>query len=224
MKVLGNPSAMNSVMRDKIESIVIDRGSESMRHRLVTSCNINGTIDLLDCGMSLREQRANLGANVNYVTLDILEDIKPNYLVDICDTKSMSMVRKKFDKISCFSILEHCYNPITASENLFRLLKDGGKIYGYVPFLFPRHSPQDLSYQDYFRFTRDSFAILFPRAKEIIVRPDRGRLGTSLMVLTLRYKHSLEKRIPLLANKINKIMSNGNNGFQTSGYEFLITK
>lgn len=224
MKVLGNPKVTNENLRKKVFEIVIETDSSSMRQRLVEDCKTKEKKDVLDCGMSIRNEVSNLGANVNYFTLDILEDLKPDYLVDICDTKSMIKIRRKFHAISCFSILEQTYNPLLAAENLFRLLKDDGKIYGYVPFLYPRHSPEDLSYQDYFRFTRDSFAVLFPDASQIVVRPDRGRLGTSLLVLSMRYKHYFEKRIPSLANKVNRLMSNGNSKFQTSGFEFLITR
>ena len=134
----------------------------------------------------------------------------------------MNELNLKFNYVICFSLLEHCYDPFSAAKNLFYKLAPNGKIYGSAPFLFPHHGPTDLSYQDYFRFTRDSYALLFPEAKNITLYPLRGRLGTSLVVLTLKYRFIFERKFPSFAHLINKLISKGRNQLQSSGFAFVI--
>ena len=188
--------------------------------------NLSKEISVLDCGKSLRHFYTLAKEKFREVkTIDInkFEDY-PDIVVDICDSQKMEQFSNQFDAIACFSLLEHCYQPIDACENLFRSLKPGGKIIGSAPFLFPRHSPDNLEYQDYFRFTRDAYAVLFPKAARIELFPLRGRVTTSLNVLTTRYRFSLELRFPLLTRKLNKISSRGRQSLQTSGYGFIVEK
>jgi SAM-dependent methyltransferase len=181
---------------------------------------------VLDCGKSLREYFSHAQKKCReIVTIDINRfGDYPDYVVDICDPTEMKEFDERFDAISCFSLLEHCYQPFLACDNLFNSLKPGGKIIGSAPFLFPRHSPEDLSYQDYFRFTRDAYAILFPRAEHIKLFPLRGRVTTSLNVLTTRYRFTLERYLPSLTRSLNRIASEGKSSLQSSGYGFIVTK
>ena len=163
--------------------------------------------NVLDCGRSLRnyfDQASQVCSNI--VTLDINKFKEyPDWLIDICDINQVSKIPNRFDIIIAFNLLEHCYNPFAAAQNLKTLLKDsGGIIIGSAPFLFPHHGPENLSYQDYFRFTRDSYALIFPDAQSIELFAIRGRLATSLNVLTLRYRFIFEKNFRLIAKFVNK--------------------
>lgn len=181
---------------------------------------------VLDCGQSLREfwpEAKNRAFKA--VTLDINQFADyPDILADICDYDFLRKYENSFDLISCFSLIEHTYNPFWACGNLFSMCRPGGMIFGSAPFLFPRHSPEDLSYQDYFRFTRDSYALLFPNARSIELFPLRGRLATSLNVLTLKYRFILEKSSPKLSQLINRMLAKGNHALNSSGYGFIVTK
>ena len=179
---------------------------------------------VLDCGKSLREYHHQVKNRVKLLhTIDINKfSDYPDYLIDICDRKKMNKLLRKYDFIASFSLLEHCYDPISASANLFDSLKPGGVLIGSAPFLFPRHSPDDLSYQDFFRFTRDAYVILFPNASSIELWPLRGRVGTALNVLSTRYRFFFEKKFPSLARYLNKFGSEDRQSLQSSGYGFLI--
>ena len=195
-----------------------------LRKEFVSS--IGGEDQILDCGQSLREywpKARNKAATA--FTLDINRfDGYPDILADICDTQNLQQFRETFDYVSCFSLIEHTYNPFFACQNLFSMCKSGGRIYGSAPFLFPRHSPEDLSYQDYFRFTRDSYALLFPDAKSIDLFPLRGRLATSLNVLSLRYRFIFEKKYESMASLFSRVLSGGTHSLNSSGYGFIISK
>ena len=50
-------------------------------------------------------------------------------------------------------MLEHVPEPQLAVKEMHRVLRKGGKIFAYVPFLHGCHGVQN--YKDYYRFTRD---------------------------------------------------------------------
>lgn len=181
---------------------------------------------VLDCGKSLRNFYDPVKNKVHTLhTLDLNRyEGYPDFLIDVCDSKAMRKFRGNYDFISCFSLLEHCYNPLSASENLFNSLKNSGWLIGSAPFLFPRHAPDDLSYQDFFRFTRDAYAVLFPEAITIELWPLRGRVATSLNVLSTRYRFFFEDKSTRLARHLNRLSSQGRQGLQSSGYGFVIKK
>ena len=208
----------------KIKSIKMNEQVEEdeLRRRLLQM--VDSTSVVLDCGKYHREYQHQVKNNVKLLhTIDINKfSDYPDHLIDICDRKKMNELRRKYDFISSFSLLEHCYDPISASANLFDSLKPGGVLIGSAPFLFPRHSPDDLSYQDFFRFTRDAYVILFPNASSIELWPLRGRVTTSLNVLSTRYRFFFEIRFPSLARYLNRFGSEDRQSLQSSGYGFLI--
>lgn len=65
---------------------------------------------------------------------------------------------RRFGTIFCLSVLEHCTQPFTMSENLTRLLRPGGKLCISVPFAFQFHGFPS----DYWRFTHEGVKLLFP--------------------------------------------------------------
>ena len=186
---------------------------------------LSSSHSLLDIGESLRSDAKNAKSLCGiYKTLDLNEfENFPDYLGDICDPNLLDTLQERFDYVACFSLLEHTYQPFIACKNLVGLIRKGGQIYGSAPFLYPRHSPNNLSYQDYFRFTRDAYAVLFPDVNSIELYPMRGRLATSLLVMTSRYKTIIEHKYPRVTKWINARFSKGEHTLQTSGFEFIIT-
>ena len=226
MIVYGNPVGKNQTLITKIKSIVVKEivDESFLRDKALSLIEENDKV--LDCGRSLRDRYSLLvkrGINIDTLDLNVFENY-PDIQVDICDSKSMKNLANKYDFVICFSLIEHCYDPFLASSNLFKSLRRGGKIIGSAPFLFPHHGPEDLSYQDYFRFTRDSYALLFPDAHKITLYPLRGRLGTTLVIFSLRYRFDFEARFPKFSRWLNQKISKGRNRIQTSGFGFIIEK
>lgn len=89
-------------------------------------------------------------------------DIAPVYNADIVgDIHDLPLPDNSVDGIICYAVLEHVHNPIKAMEELYRVLKPGGKLFVYVPFLFYCHSHGDgHDYGDYWRFTHDTMNLL----------------------------------------------------------------
>lgn len=67
----------------------------------------------------------------------------------------------KFDHIDCCSVMEHCQRPWLMAENLLKAMKPGASILLQVPFVWRVHNYPG----DYWRFTLQSFDILFPGVK-----------------------------------------------------------
>lgn len=67
----------------------------------------------------------------------------------------------KFDHIDCCSVLEHCQRPWLMAENMIGAMNPGASILVQVPFVWRVHNYPG----DYWRFTIQSFDILFPRVE-----------------------------------------------------------
>lgn len=222
MIIVGNPSENNTRLINRIHKILKVESHSITLSPLYFSKELNAEMKVLDVGKSLRENFSlvsKLVSELHTLDLNVYENY-PDIQMDLCEN-TIIPGPLKYDVIFCFSLLEHCYNPIVASENLFKMLKPNSRIIGSVPFLFPYHCPNDLSYQDYFRFTKDSFVSLFPKATKIIVYPHRGRVGAALNIVSQRYKYLLEKKFPVTTNAINRIDLKRKSE-QSSGFHFEI--
>ena len=62
-----------------------------------------------------------------------------------------------FDSIIIFNVLEHCYAPWIAVENIYKWLKPGGKCFAMVPSSIRIHATP----KDYWRPLPDAFAWIF---------------------------------------------------------------
>ena len=226
MKVLGNPKAVNRSLIERVRKIRVEKVVAEDFLRLMVRDSVSAKSTILDCGQSLRNYANAVKENAKSVeTLDINEfGNYPDYLVDVCDERGMSFFAGKYDFVIAFSLLEHVYDPFKASANLFAALKPGGQLIGSAPFLFPRHGPVDLSYQDFWRFSRDSYAVLFPAASNITLFPLRGRISTAINVLTLRYRFSFEQRFKKISLRTNRLASRNGNELQASGYGFIVNR
>lgn len=222
---IGNPNYTNANLLAAINRIELKVRPSDVGIVEVLLNELSPSCSLLDIGQSLRHNTEITKSICElYRTLDLNQfDNYPDYLADICDPNLLVDLKERFDFVTCFSLLEHTYQPFLASQNLIGLVKKGGKIFGSAPFLYPRHSPTDLSYQDYFRFTRDAYAVLFPNVESINLYPMRGRLATSLLIFSSRYKTVIERKYPRITRWLNSRLLNGEQLLQTSGYEFIIT-
>ncbi len=79
--------------------------------------------------------------------VDILGDVHDSSIVD----------SDSFDSIIIFNVLEHCYAPWIAVENIYKWLKPGGKCFAMVPSSIRIHATP----KDYWRPLPDAFAWMF---------------------------------------------------------------
>lgn len=111
--------------------------------------------------------------STNYVELDYDIRYRPHIVGNI---QSLPFRAEAVDAIICNSVLEHVPEPQVAVREMYRLLREGGKIFVYVPFFFPYHGGQ--RYKDYYRFTKDAIEYMFQDFTEMEMVPVRGYFGT----------------------------------------------
>ncbi len=224
IKKIGNPEIYNQELISKINKLEIDlyyiKNKSDFRERVLN--NINYDDFILDIGKGMREKFSQIKSN-NIETLDVnqYEDY-PDIIFDLCDKLDDSL-HEKYDKIICLAILEHVYNPFLAVDNLKKMLKKNGSIYGYVPYLNYYHAPHDLKFQDYFRFSKDALTYLFKDFSNIKLFPVRGRFSTPLNIMFAgRWKKYIEKTSINIF--LDKFSSDEKNIKQCSGFNFIINK
>jgi len=107
----------------------------------------------------------------DYRRLDIDEETRPDILADI---KRIPLKPNTVDFIVCKSVLEHIDEPHKAVEEMRRVLKKGGLLYYYVPFMQRiHHLPHD-----YTRFTRFGLEHLFRKYSSIEVNANGGYVSS----------------------------------------------
>jgi len=222
-KKLGNPEKTNKKLISLINKIIINdfylKNSDDFRDLILRE--IRNEDIVLDIGKAMREKHSKINCK-SLQTLDVNDYGEyPDIICDICS--DVSELEKKYDKIICIAILEHVYDPFKAVDNLKKMLKNNGIIYGYVPYLYHYHAPDDLLFQDYFRFSKDALAYLFKDFRYVEIYPIRGRVSSSFNIMFAgRWKKYIEKTgINLL---LDKLSSNDKNFKQCSGFNFIIKK
>jgi len=222
-KILGNPSEINKKLISLIERIKINnfylKNRKDFRDQILNEIKPND--DVLDIGKAMRDKHQNIVCK-SLETLDVNDfGSYPDIICDICS--DVTDLQNKYDKIICIAILEHVYDPFRAVSNLRKMLKNNGIIYGMVPYLYHYHAPQDLKFQDYFRFSKDALAYLFKDFDTVELYPVRGRISSSLhMMFAGRWKNYMEKtNINIF---LDKFSSNEKNLKQCSGFNFIVKK
>ena len=219
---IGNPKEKNKELIKLIKNVQINqfylKNQKDFRDLILSNIQEGDTV--LDLGKGMREKFNMINCS-KLETLDVNEyDDYPDIICDLCGEINDDL-KNRYDKIICLAVLEHVYNPFKAIENITKLLKDGGKVYGMVPYLYHYHAPDDLKFQDYFRFSKDALSYLFKDFKEVELYPIRGKLSTSLNILLEgKWKKYIEKtKINIFFNKFfNKNLD------QCSGYNFILKK
>ena len=225
---IGNPDETNSKVKKIVSHLKIKEdflnNDNDFREFILKSINKNSAV--LDIGKSMRNKYEKIDVkNKNTLDLNKFQDY-PDFQLDLSDPSleiEKTELNRKYDEIICLAVLEHVYNPFIALDNLKKMLKNNGVIYGYVPFLYFYHAPKNLIFQDFYRFSKDGLAYLFRDFIELNVYPVRGRLPTSFHILMGSFwKKFFEKK--LINSFLNKMVSKSSNYNQSSGYYFIAKK
>ena len=222
-RIIGNPNRSNNNLIELIKKTKINnyylKNQKDFRDRILSEIDQNDHI--LDIGMAMRDKHKKIQSQI-LETLDVNDFGEyPDIICDICS--DISGLEKKYNKIICIAILEHVYDPFLAISNLKKMLKDNGIIYGYVPYLYYYHAPNDLKFQDYFRFSKDALAYLFKDFNDVELFPVRGRISTPLNILFAgRWKKYAEKTNVNIF--LDKFFNDEKNTKQCSGFNFIVKK
>ena len=125
-------------------------------------------------------------------SVDIEEKRKPNQVIDICDKKQLSKLMFEPKLICIFEVLEHTKNPISAVNNIYEVLDEGGYVLFSSPFIFHIH---DEPY-DFYRFTKYGLKHLFRDFTEVEILSRNGWFETILVLFVrLRLEKSLVGKV-----------------------------
>ncbi len=130
---------------------------------------------ILDVGGGKRFQKwlkeyKHLFKNCDFKIMDYDNSIGADLVGDIHD---IPLINNSVDAIICSSVLEHVENPIKAVKEMRRILKKNGKIFVYIPSIYPYHAKKG-TYPDYWRFFDDTISLLFKDFKEVEIEKRGG--------------------------------------------------
>ena len=152
---------------------------------------------------------------VDYKIMDPVDTYHPDIVGDI---HHLPFADNTQEAIICIAVLEHVENPILACSEMHRALKPGGYCFIYVPFLYYYHAEAGY-YGDYWRFTKDTLAMLFKDYSHMEMQAVRGPLET-LVRLSPLGRYTFFSRIGYwLDRAFGKLGSN-----QVSGYFLFAQK
>ena len=89
-----------------------------------------------------------------FISIDITEDC--DFKIDL-ESDKFPFEDNSQDIIFCFNVMEHIFNYQHLLNEMYRILKQDGKIYFFVPFLVNKHADP----YDFFRYTDNALDKLF---------------------------------------------------------------
>lgn len=150
-----------------------------------------------------------------YLILDPVETYHPDVVGDI---HALPFEDDSLDAIVCLSVLEHVEDPMLACREMLRVLKSGGTLFLYVPFLFYYHAEKGY-YHDYWRFTEDALHLMLKGFSTVELETSRGAIETLLNLLPFGSRFFVREPARLLDRLLGKT-----NSKQTGGYYVLAVK
>ena len=116
--------------------------------------------------------------------------------VDIIDFEKKNEIRKSYDLIVIFNVLEHIFLVENAFEELKKLLKKDGKIIGATPFLYRVHYAPE----DYSRYTKQFYEKMLDNKLMKNIKIEELGFGPFTTCYSILFDYI--KLIPFLSNII----------------------
>lgn len=181
-------------------------------------------IDFGDSSRALSDLLSSVLQGKMKLSVDINPEVARDVVADICYLPFRS---SSFDGIICAGILNCVYNPFLAVSEMYRVLQSDGKLFVYVPWMYPSSgwltgnvSCQGPGYEDYYRFSSDGVRYLFKEFSVVELCPLRGRIETILNFVPRFRKRS--RFIRLFGPIIRKLDTRSE--VHTSGYNVFCVK
>ena len=102
-------------------------------------------------------------SDTKYYSLDLSIEGKPHIQGDIM---ALPFTAESVNGLIVHAVLEHVFNPWQAASELYRVLKKGGILFMYVPFLYPYHPDK----YHYFNFSHDGIIALLHSFSKIKIQ------------------------------------------------------
>lgn len=155
-----------------------------------------------------------------YKTVDINEETSPDI---VADAHNLPIPDNSADGVISNSVLEHMHNPFRAVEEIYRILKPGGKAFVYVPFIHAYHGGSKKGGPDYWRFSRDGLQYLFRQFSHIEICSVAGHFETMSYLLPRSHKFPF-KPLTFLARLLDRIFWSFESHNQVSGHHVFLIK
>jgi SAM-dependent methyltransferase len=153
---------------------------------------------------------------VSYKVLDPVPDYNPDIVGDIHD---LPFADGSKEAIICLAVLEHVHNPIKAMEEMYRVLKPGGKLLIYVPFLYYYHAHEGY-YGDYWRFTYDTMLRFAEPFSKYELTPVRLPIETLVRLTPLGRRNFFI----MIGRGLDNLLYKNKNSKQVGGYYLYLEK
>lgn len=112
----------------------------ALEYEAIAKMTITG--DVLDYGGGRKAPYLPLLTDVDSMhSVNIDPNIEPTHLVE--PGEPLPLEENTYDHVVCFNTLEHIYDAYGSVEEIFRVLKPGGKAIITVPFIFRIHGHPD---------------------------------------------------------------------------------
>ena len=121
-------------------------------------------------------KREHIGSGVRYFSMDYSLEKGPHVVGDI---HHLPFKDGAIHHIVCSAVLEHVMAPWKAAAEMHRVLWKGGRVFGFVPFLYPYHSDP----LDYYRFTEHGIRYLFKDFEAVRIASHGGYFHTVVCFL-----------------------------------------
>ncbi|MES2966727.1 MAG: methyltransferase domain-containing protein [Patescibacteria group bacterium] len=86
-------------------------------------------------------------------------DVKIGAITDF-ETDVLPAATDNFDSVLFLNVMEHIFNHQHIANEVVRIVKPGGQLIGFVPFLMWYHP----DHKDFFRYTHEALEIIFNKA------------------------------------------------------------
>ncbi len=153
----------------------------------------------------------------DYKTLDVEPRYRPDILASIY---KIPLAGESVGAIICKSVLEHLEEPAAAVAEMRRILKPGGRILVYVPFMYPYHARPGV-YGDYFRFSEDALRYLFRDFASVEIQKVGGYFRA--LMFFLPWQRRLKVVLEPVAYLLDKLFRR-DRGSTTAGYYLYAVK
>ncbi len=156
-------------------------------HRLILEAKIaqrlprlTGSVLVLGAGHD--PYRSYLSSASDVITTDISDEYG---LIDqIADAHNLPFDDAVFDCVVANEVFEHLTDPVKACDELFRVLKPGGRAVISIPFMFHVHGDPF----DFTRFTGNGLHRLFREFSSVSIEEMGARIHVISDILTTAYK------------------------------------
>lgn len=175
---------------------------------------------ILDIGGGERFQKwlapyKDLFAGCDYRSMDYDDRTGADVVGDI---HAIPLANDSLDAIICSSVLEHVRDPVRAVNELYRVVKKGGKVFVYVPSIYPYHARKG-SYPDYWRFFEDTLLFMFKDFSSVEIKKAGGYFKTLSFFFPMQDK--LKFILDPLSTVLDRLFSSKTTTF---GYYLFATK